>query len=110
VLMKGAYPMNKMLSELRSLKRRLAGVTLPIGRKRIKWYRNWLCLCGSGKRYKRCCLSEIASLTALDGNATVRRLPGEIQSMIDDQRNLGVGTTVNFVTGPDGKVGIRNNG
>lgn len=101
--------MNKMLSGLRNLKKRLAGVTLPINRKRMKWGRNWLCLCGSGKKYKQCCIAEITSLTALDGNAVTKQLPEDIRNMIDDQNKLSIGPTINFVIGSDGKVGIKNN-
>jgi len=83
---------------------------MPIRRKRIKWQRNWLCLCGSGKKYKRCCIPEITSLTAQDGNAIVEQLPEDIQNMIDDKNRLGVGPAINFIVGSDGKVGVRNNG
>ena len=75
--------MSKKQSEQRSLGRRIAGVTMPIGRKRIKWGRNWLCLCGSGVKYKNCCLDEIETLTVSDGNATVVKLSEDIQHLID---------------------------
>jgi len=78
--------MSRTSSESRSLGRRLAGVTMPIGRKRMKWGRNWLCLCGSGKKYKVCCLEQITSLTTSDGNASVTKLPEDIQKMIDVRR------------------------
>lgn len=77
--------MNKKSSELRSLSRRMSGVTMPISRKRTKWGRNWPCLCGSEKKYKNCCLDNINSLTASDGNAKVEALPEDIQKMIDAQ-------------------------
>ena len=69
-----------------SLQRRLHGVTMPITRRRMKWCRNWPCLCGSGKKYKVCCLNEIESITASDGNANVTKLPEDIQKMIDAHR------------------------
>lgn len=75
--------MNSKLSEQRSLGRRLAGVTMPISRKRIRWGRNWLCMCGSGAKYKKCCMSEINSITASDGNANIKLLSKDIQKMID---------------------------
>lgn len=46
-------------------------ITMPIIRKRIKWKRNWQCMCGSKKKFKNCCLSQSEFLTSLDGNATV---------------------------------------
>ena len=100
--------MNQMLSGLRNLKRRLASVTMPIRRKRIKWQRNWNCLCGSKKKYKKCCIDEITNLTAQDGNAMVKQLPEGVQNMIDDKNRLSVGPTVDFVIGSDGKVGIKH--
>lgn len=78
--------MSRKLSERRSLSRRFAGVTMPITRKRTKWNRNWPCLCGSGTKYKNCCLVDIESLTAVDGNAKVEQLPEDIQKMIDEYR------------------------
>lgn len=76
--------MSSKLSERRSLDRRLRGVTMPISRKRIKWGRNWSCLCGSEKKYKNCCINEINGITAHDHNASVETLPEDIQNMIDD--------------------------
>jgi hypothetical protein len=70
-------------SERRSLDRRIAGVTMPIGRKRIRYGRNFPCLCGSGKKYKRCCMEQIDTTTAHDGNATVIELSQDVQKMID---------------------------
>ncbi len=72
-------------SEQRNLARRISGVTMPIARKRTKWGRNWLCLCGSEKKYKRCCLKEIDSITVFDGNANVTPLSEDIQKMIDEE-------------------------
>ena len=72
-------------SEQRNLGRRLGGVTMPIRRKRIKWQRNWPCLCGSEKKYKRCCMVEVDSLTASDNNADIMSLPEDVQKMIDDR-------------------------
>ncbi len=68
-------------SKQRNMFRRLNGVTMPIGRKRIRWSRNWKCLCGSSKKYKKCCMMEIDSLTASDDNATVVPIPEDIQKM-----------------------------
>lgn len=78
--------MIKKLSEQRSLGRRLAGITTPISRKRMQWGRNWLCLCGSGVKYKKCCMSDIDNLTDSDGNATIDPLPEDIQKMIAAQK------------------------
>ena len=75
--------MSRTSSERRSLGRRIAGVSMPITRKRTRWGRNWSCLCGSGKKYKNCCLNEIESFTAFDGNANITKLPEDIQKMID---------------------------
>jgi len=73
-------------TERRNLRRRIQGVTMPIGRKRTRWGRNWPCLCGSGKKYKHCCIGDIDALTASDGNADVTKLPEDIQKMIDAHR------------------------
>lgn len=75
--------MSNKSSERRNLGRRIAGVTMPISRKRMKWKRNWLCLCGSEKKYKNCCLSDIDALTVVDGDANVEALSEDIQKMID---------------------------
>lgn len=80
--------MSTKSSERRSLGRRIAGVTMPISRKRTRWGRNWPCLCGSKKKYKYCCLKEIDSITVLDGNEEVTKLPEDIQEMIDVQREI----------------------
>lgn len=58
-------------SKLRSIQRRVSGVTMPIRRKRMRWRRNWNCLCGSGEKYKRCCMQDIESLTVVDGNSDI---------------------------------------
>ena len=63
--------MPKELSKLRSMKRRLAGITMPIHRKRMRWMRNWPCLCGSKNKYKRCCMQDIEKLTGVDGNSSI---------------------------------------
>lgn len=76
--------MDKRLLEQRSLNRRIIGITMPITRKRIKYGRNWPCLCGSKDKYKNCCMAEIDSLTASDGNANITTLPDDIQKMIDE--------------------------
>ncbi len=88
--------MSKKRSEQRNLSRRIDGVTMPIGRKRMKWGRNWLCLCGSGKKYKKCCLNEISDITASDGNAEVSELSKDIQELIHTHRKA------------IGKGGIKN--
>jgi hypothetical protein len=75
--------MSNKLSKLRNFRRRIDGVTMPIRRKRVKWQRNWLCLCGSGKKYKKCCIGDINNLTAFDGNASMEAIPENIQKMID---------------------------
>lgn len=80
--------MSKKLSEQRNLKRRIEGVTMPIKRKRTKWGRNWLCLCGSGKKYKVCCLGDINDLTMYDGNAKVSELSEDIQKLIEAHRKV----------------------
>ena len=77
------YLMQKKSSAQRSLGRRIAGVTMPVGRKRMRWGRNWPCLCGSQEKYKRCCLSEIDNLTAHDGNAVEEKLSEDVQRLID---------------------------
>lgn len=83
--------MSSKLSEQRNLGRRVAGVTMPIHNKRTKWGRNWLCLCGSGKKYKKCCMKEIENLTASDGNAKVEILSEDIQKLIDQHKEDGNG-------------------
>jgi hypothetical protein len=80
--------MNKRSSKQRSVGRRIAGVTMPITRKRIKWGRNWLCLCNSGLKYKNCCLKELEDITNSDGNANIVALPKDVQTMIDTQKQL----------------------
>lgn len=75
--------MSSKLSELRNLGKRIQGITMSIERRRMKWGRNWTCLCGSGKKYKNCCLGDIENLTIDDGNATIKTLPDNIQLMLD---------------------------
>lgn len=58
-------------SKLRSIQRRVSGVTMPIHRKRMRWLRNWNCLCGSKKKYKVCCMQDIESMTVVDGNSDI---------------------------------------
>ncbi len=74
--------MSNKLSKQRSLGRRIAGVTMPIGRRRMRWGRNWLCLCGSDIKYKKCCLKDIEDLTASDGNAVVEALPESVADIV----------------------------
>lgn len=78
--------MSKKQSEQRSLSRRISGVTMPIKRKRTKWGRNWFCLCGSGKKYKNCCINEIDDLTKYDNNAEVSELSKDVQELINAHR------------------------
>lgn len=75
--------MSNKQSEQRSLGKRLAGVTMPISRKRMRWQRNWRCLCGSDKKYKNCCLKDISELTLSDGDASVKDLPENIKKIIN---------------------------
>lgn len=80
---KGVSDMNQKPSAVRSITRRISGVTMPIGRKRMRWLRNWLCLCGSAKKYKNCCMAAMEKLTSSDGNMTIESLPEEVQIVID---------------------------
>lgn len=73
-------------SERLSLQRRIQGIIMPIRRRRIKWGRNFPCLCGSEKKYKHCCMAEIDGFTLSDGNANVTELPEDIRKMIDIHR------------------------
>jgi len=41
-------------------------------------------LCGSGKKYKRCCLLEIETLSVSDGNEKVEDIPANIKQMVTD--------------------------
>lgn len=45
--------------------------TKPIYRKRAKWKRNWLCACGSGKKFKKCCWNEVQEMNKVDGNQSL---------------------------------------
>lgn len=85
-LRKGVFHMGKTLSERRSLNRRIAGVTMPIIRKRIKWGRNMPCLCGSGLKYKKCCMIGMDNLTISDDNADITSLSEDMQEMIEAQK------------------------
>lgn len=78
--------MSSKLLKQRSLQKRIQGVTMPISRKRMKWGRNWLCLCGSKIKYKNCCIGKIGDLTASDGNAQVEALSEDIQRIIDNHK------------------------
>ncbi len=80
--------MRNKLSARRNLDRRIQGVTMPICRKRTRWGRNWPCLCGSDKKYKNCCINEINSFTAVDGNENVTALSEDIQKLIDEHNQL----------------------
>ena len=83
--------MSKISSVKRNIGRRIAGVTMPIQRRRIRWGRNWLCLCGSGKKYKHCCQGELDEITASDGNANVVGISSDVQKIIDDIRKTEKG-------------------
>lgn len=74
--------MAKVKTSLRKLKRRLDGVTMPLSRKRLDWGRNWLCMCGSGKKYKKCCLSQAQQQDSIDGNANEAPLPEGVQEIV----------------------------
>lgn len=74
--------MSNKLSKQRSLGRRISGVTMPIGRRRMRWGRNWLCLCGSNIKYKKCCLNDIEDLTISDGNAVVEALSESVTEIV----------------------------
>lgn len=84
--------MSKKLSELRKAYRRASDITVPIRRKRVRWNRNWSCLCGSKKKYKRCCMGNIEDLTSFDGNVDTIELP-EYKS--DFCKELGSAVEVN---------------
>ncbi len=45
-------------------------VTQPIKRKRVRWNRNWPCICNSGKKFKKCCMKDIEALDLIDGNVS----------------------------------------
>jgi hypothetical protein len=74
--------MSKKQSLRRNIGRRIIGTTMPITRRRARWGRNWPCLCGSGKKYKQCCLSELDAITASDGNANVQPLSEDVHNLI----------------------------
>lgn len=74
--------MSRKQSLDRNISRRIAGVTMPITRRRTRWGRNWPCLCGSGKKYKKCCLSELEDITISDGNEKVQPISEDIQKLI----------------------------
>lgn len=74
--------MSKRSSAERSLGRRIFGVTMPIQRKRIKWGRNWPCMCGSDKKYKTCCFKTTEALTRQDDNANVIELSEDVQRLV----------------------------
>ncbi len=74
--------MSKRSSAERSLGRRVFGITMPIHRKRIKWQRNWPCMCGSKKKHKNCCLKTTEALTIQDDNANVVELPVDVQKIV----------------------------
>jgi uncharacterized protein YchJ len=49
------------------------GITMPlrIKVKRPRWGRNISCICGSGKKFKRCCWDYFQELNRVDGNVTM---------------------------------------
>jgi hypothetical protein len=71
---------------------------MPIQRKRMKWQRNWLCLCDSGRKYKNCCMKDIDELTSSDGNASVDPLSPAIKDIVEAHCKL------------DGNGGLKKNG
>lgn len=74
--------MSKQSSAERSLGRRIFGVTMPIQRKRVKWGRNWPCMCGSDNKYKNCCSKTTEALTRQDDNANIVELSEDIQNLV----------------------------
>jgi len=70
-------------SKQRSIARRISGVTMPIRRKRIKWNRNWKCLCGSNRKYKNCCMKDLDTLSSSDGNMVVRDVPEDVHELVN---------------------------
>ena len=72
----------KRSSAERNLGKRIFGVTMPIERKRIKWGRNWPCICGSNKKYKNCCYETTEALTRQDDNANVVELSEDVQKLV----------------------------
>ncbi len=74
--------MSKKTSVERNLGKRIFGITMPIERKRIKWGRNWPCMCGSNKKHKNCCLETTEALTLQDGNANVVELSEDVQKLV----------------------------
>lgn len=83
--------MSNKLSKQRSLGRRISGVTMPISRRRMRWGRNWACLCGSDIKYKKCCLNDIEDLTSSDDNAVVEALPESVVDIVKaDKKGLGI--------------------
>ncbi len=79
--------MGKKLEQYK-LRRRIDGVTMPITRKRVKWGRNWLCVCDSGKKFKNCCMVEINSFATFDGNANVTTLPEDVKKIVDTHKEM----------------------
>lgn len=94
MLQKGEYHMGRISSEQRNIGKRLKGITMPIRRKRIRWQRNWPCLCGSNKKYKKCCMPEMDQLTATDGNGKQIELPAHIQKICDEHQKLQLNSNV----------------
>lgn len=48
-------------------------ITRPIRRKRIRWQRNWLCICGSKLKFKKCCMKDLRELDLFDGNIRMEK-------------------------------------
>lgn len=69
-------PSNKLLDLLK-----ISPKTQPIRKKRMRWNRNWKCVCGSDKKYKKCCMKEIEELNLIDQNATFSE--SEVESCLD---------------------------
>lgn len=75
-------------SMARNIRNRINDVTMPIERKRCKWGRNNLCLCGSGKKFKNCCINDIDTLTLQDGNASVQQLTPDLQKLVSSIKEM----------------------
>jgi len=85
---KGGFNMNPASHVPRNLQNRVDGVTMPLQRKRLKWKRNWSCLCGSGKKYKKCCMGDIQKLDREDGNANITELSEDVARQVEYLRAI----------------------
>lgn len=111
MLTKGVLCMRKRSSVERSLNRRILGVTMPIRNKRMRWGRNWPCMCGSEKKYKNCCQQNTNALTLADGNADVVELSEDVQKLVKTHQEAIVaksGTRVNEENGGENRYEGKN--